>query len=247
MQEPKILGIIPARWGSTQFPGKPLHNIAGKPLIQHVWERAKESKLLEKVIIATDDSRIKEAAENFGAIVTMTSNTHLSGTDRIAETMKEESNCTHVLNIQGDEPLIDCSLIDQLCEKLSKNSDICMITAAILIKNNLDLANPNIVKTIIDKYNNAIYFSRSLIPYQTSENPAAPCFRHKGIYGYTKDFLLKFVRWDPSPLELTESLEQLRAIENGEKIHVVITEDDSIGVDTPEQALIVENQILRKN
>ena len=247
MQEPKILGIIPARWGSTRFPGKPLHNIAGKPLIQHVWERAKESKFLEKVIIATDDSRIKEAAENFEAIVTMTSNTHLSGTDRIAEAMKEESNCTHVLNIQGDEPLIDCSLIDQLCEKLSKNSDICMITAAISIKNDLDLANPNIVKTIIDKHNNAIYFSRSLIPYQTSENPAAPCFRHKGIYGYTKDFLLKFVRWDPSPLELTESLEQLRAIENGEKIHVVITEDDSIGVDTPEQALIVENQILRKN
>ena len=247
MQEPKILGIIPARWGSTRFPGKPLHIIAGKPLIQHVWERAKESMLLEKVIIATDDNRIKEAAENFGAIVTMTSNTHLSGTDRIAEAMIEESNCTHVLNIQGDEPLIDSSLIDQLCEKLSKNSDICMITAAILIKNDLDLANPNIVKTIIDKHNNAIYFSRSLIPYQTSGNPAAPCFRHKGIYGYTKDFLLKFVRWNPSPLELTESLEQLRAIENGEKIHVVITEDDSIGVDTPEQALIVENQILRKN
>ena len=144
MQEPKIFGIIPSRWGSTRFPGKPLHNIAGKPLIQHVWERDKESKLLEKVIIATDDSRIKEAAENFGAIVTITSNTHLSGTDRIAEAMKEESNCTHVLNIQGDEPLIDCSLIDQLCEKLSKNSDISMITAAISIKNDLDLANPNI-------------------------------------------------------------------------------------------------------
>ena len=201
---------------------------------------------LEKVIIATDDNRIKETAENFGAIVTMTSNTHLSGTDRIAEAMREESNCTHVLNIQGDEPLIDSSLIDQLCEKLSKNPDISMITAAISIKNDLDLANPNVVKTIIDKHNNAIYFAKlDTIPNQ--RKPGGYLLPHKGIYGYTKDFLLKFVRWDPSPLELTESLEQLRAIENGEKIHVVITEDDSIGVDTPEQALIVENQILRKN
>ena len=119
-----------------------------------------------------------------------------------------------------------------------------MITAAVLGINNLDLVNSNVVKTVINKENNAIYFSRSVIPHQNSESPAAPCYRHKGIYGYTKDFLLKFVRWEPSPLELAERLEQLRAIENGASIHVIITDDNSIGVDTPEQAIMVEQQIL---
>lgn len=245
MQESKILGIIPARWGSTRFPGKPLHCIAGKPLIQHVWEQAQKSNLLEKLIIATDDERIRGTAENFGAIVYMTSGNHISGTDRIAEVVNKESDCTHVLNIQGDEPMIDPLLIDQLCKKLKDNNNISMITAALEINDDLDLANPNIVKTIIDKHNNAIYFSRSLIPYKTSESPAATCYRHKGIYGYTKEFLLKFVRWDPSSLELSERLEQLRALENGEKIHVIITDDDSMGVDTPEQAELVENLILQ--
>ena len=122
-----------------------------------------------------------------------------------------------------------------------------MITAAVPGINNLDLANSNVVKTLIDKENNAIYFSRSVIPHQNSESPAAPCYRHKGIYGYTKEFLLKFVRWDASPLELTESLEQLRAIENGEKIKVIITDDESIGVDTPDQATTVEKQILAES
>ena len=141
--------------------------------------------------------------------------------------------------------MIDPLLIDQLCKKLKDNHNISMITAALEINDDLDVANPNIVKTIIDKHNNAIYFSRSLIPYKTSESPAATCYRHKGIYGYTKEFLLKFVRWDPSPLELSERLEQLRALENGEKIHVIITDDDSMGVDTPEQAELVENLILQ--
>lgn len=247
MHKNKFLGIIPARWGSTRFPGKPLHKIAGRPLIQHVWERAKKSKLLDEVIIATDDQKIEGVVKSFGAKVSMTSDSHQSGTDRIAEAVKSEQNCSHVINIQGDEPMIDPKLIDQLCEKMSERTEICMITAAVLIKNNLDLANPNVVKTVIDKENNAIYFSRSLIPYQTSESPAAPCYRHKGIYGYTKEFLLKFVRWDASPLELTESLEQLRAVENGEKIKVIITDDESIGVDTPDQAATVERQILAES
>jgi 3-deoxy-manno-octulosonate cytidylyltransferase (CMP-KDO synthetase) len=247
MQKNKFFGIIPARWGSTRFPGKPLHPIAGKPLIQHAWERAMESDLLNEVIIATDDQKIEAAVKNFGATVTLTSDSHQSGTDRIAEAVESHQNCTHIINIQGDEPLIDPRLIDELCVKMSERPEICMITAASLIKDNLDLANPNVVKTVIDKENNAIYFSRSLIPYQTSESPAAPCYRHKGIYGYTKEFLLKFVRWDPSPLELTESLEQLRALENGEKIKVIITEDESIGVDTPDQATYVEKQILAES
>ncbi|MBT7981304.1 MAG: 3-deoxy-manno-octulosonate cytidylyltransferase [Akkermansiaceae bacterium] len=244
MHKSRVLGIIPARWASTRFPGKPLHPIAGKPLIQHVWDQCKKTNKLDEILIATDDTRIAESAESFGAKVVMTSDNHVSGTDRIAEAAITDQNSTHIINIQGDEPLIDPDLIDQLAEKISNDSTICMITAAVAGINNLDLANSNVVKTVIDKENNAIYFSRSVIPHQNSESPAAPCYRHKGIYGYTKDFLLKFVRWEPSPLELAERLEQLRAIENGERIHVIITDDNSIGVDTPEQAIIVEQQIL---
>jgi len=244
MHKSRVLGIIPARWASTRFPGKPLHPIAGKPLIQHVWDQCKKTNNLDEILIATDDTRIAESAESFGAKVVMTSDNHVSGTDRIAEAAITHQNSTHIINIQGDEPLIDPNLIDQLAEKISNDSTICMITAAVAGINNLDLANSNVVKTVIDKENNAIYFSRSVIPHQNSESPAAPCYRHKGIYGYTKDFLLKFVRWEPSPLELAESLEQLRAIENGERIHVIITDDNSIGVDTPEQAIMVEQQIL---
>ena len=244
MQKTRVLGIIPARWASTRFPGKPLHPIAGKPLIQRVWDQCNKTHSLDEILIATDDARIAESAESFGAKVVMTSNDHVSGTDRIAEAAQTDQNCTHIINIQGDEPLIDPGLIDQLAKKISSDPTICMITAAVLGINNLDLANSNIVKTVINKENNAIYFSRSVIPHQNSESPAAPCYRHKGIYGYTKDFLLKFVRWEPSPLELVERLEQLRAIENGASIHVIITDDNSIGVDTPEQAIMVEQQIL---
>jgi len=244
MHKSRVLGIIPARWASTRFPGKPLHPIAGKPLIQHVWDQCKKTNNLDEILIATDDTRIAESAESFGAKVVMTSDNHVSGTDRIAEAAITDQKSTHIINIQGDEPLIDPDLIDQLAEKISNDSTICMITAAVAGINNLDLANSNVVKTVIDKENNDIYFSRSVIPHQNSESPAAPCYRHKGIYGYTKDFLLKFVRWEPSPLELAERLEQLRAIENGERIHVIITDDNSIGVDTPEQAIIVEQQIL---
>ena len=244
MQKTRVLGIIPARWASTRFPGKPLHPIAGKPLIQLVWDQCNKTHCLDEILIATDDARIAESAESFGAKVVMTSNDHVSGTDRIAEAAQTDQDCTHIINIQGDEPLIDPGLIDQLAEKISNDPTICMITAAVLGINNLDLANSNVVKTVINKENNAIYFSRSVIPHQNSESPAAPCYRHKGIYGYTKDFLLKFVRWEPSPLELAERLEQLRAIENGASIHVIITDDNSIGVDTPEQAIMVEQQIL---
>ena len=220
MQKNRVLGIIPARWASSRFPGKPLHPIAGKSLIQHVWDQCKKTQNLDEILIATDDTRIAENAESFGAKVVMTSNDHVSGTDRIAEAAKTDQKCTHIINIQGDEPLIDPELIDQLAEKISNDPTISMITAAVPGINNLDLANSNVVKTVINKENNAIYFSRSVIPHQNSESPAAPCYRHKGIYGYTKDFLLKFVRWEPSPLELAERLEQLRAIENLSLIHI---------------------------
>ena len=240
----KVVGVIPARWQSSRFPGKPLHDIAGKPMIQHVWERCQASERLEAVLIATDDDRIAQAATAFGAQVKMTSDTHLSGTDRIAETITDEDQFSHVINIQGDEPLINTELIDRIATTLIDNPSIPMITAALPMENHLDLANPNIVKTVISVDGKALYFSRSVIPYQDSESPATTCYRHKGIYGYTREFLLKFVRWQPSPLELTEKLEQLRALENGISIHVIITDDDSPGVDTPEQAAIVEQLVL---
>lgn len=240
----KVVGVIPARWQSSRFPGKPLHDIAGKPMIQHVWERCQASETLEAVLIATDDERIAQVATAFGAQVKMTSDTHLSGTDRIAETIADEDQFSHVINIQGDEPLINTELIDRIATTLIDNPTIPMITAALPMENHLDLANPNIVKTVINVDGKALYFSRSVIPYQDSESPATTCYRHKGIYGYTREFLLKFVRWQPSPLELTEKLEQLRALENGISIHVIITDDDSPGVDTPEQASIVEQLVL---
>ena len=240
----KVVGVIPARWQSSRFPGKPLHDIAGKPMIQHVWERCQASETLEAVLIATDDERIAQTARAFGAQVKMTSDAHLSGTDRIAETIADEDQFSHVINIQGDEPLIHTGLIDRIATKLIDNPSIPMITAALPMDNHLDLANPNIVKTVISADGKALYFSRSVIPHQDSESPATACYRHKGIYGYTREFLLKFVRWKPSPLELTEKLEQLRALENGVSIHVIITDDDSPGVDTPEQAAIVEQLVL---
>ena len=178
----KIIGVIPARWESTRFPGKPLHPIAGKPMIQHVWERCQAADRLAATLIATDDERIANTARAFGARVKMTSTTHLSGTDRIAEAIASESEFSHVINIQGDEPLINAGLIDELAAKLSETPSISMITAALPLVDHLDLSNPNIVKTVITGNGEALYFSRSVIPYQDSESPATTCYRHKGIY-----------------------------------------------------------------
>jgi 3-deoxy-manno-octulosonate cytidylyltransferase (CMP-KDO synthetase) len=242
-----IVGIIPARWGSSRFPGKPLHLISGKPLIQHVWERCQESQRLDRAIVATDDERIAACAREFGADVAMTAADHPSGTDRIAEAAETCPEATHIINVQGDEPLISPALIDQLAIELAENSKISMITAANPLKELKDREDSNIVKVVLSAQGNALYFSRSPIPFQRTpapDNHSAPAyFRHKGIYGFTREFLLQFVRWDPSPLELAEQLEQLRALENGTSIKVVITDDESIGVDTLEQAEAVAKLI----
>ncbi|MDC0088015.1 3-deoxy-manno-octulosonate cytidylyltransferase [Akkermansiaceae bacterium] len=236
----RTIGIIPARWASTRFPGKPLHLIAGKPLVQHVWERCQECTKLDDVVIATDDLRILEAAEAFGAKVVMTSTDHPTGTDRIAEAAASQPDAVYIINIQGDEPLIDPALIDQLAEALHADSGVSMATAANPIKDEELINDPNVVKCVLALNGDALYFSRSPLPYRRSESPALTLYRHKGIYAYRRDFLEKFITWEPSPLERAESLEQLRALENNARIKVLITDDESPGVDTLEQAIAIE-------
>jgi len=239
-----ILGVLPARWGSTRFPGKPLHRIAGKPLIQHVWERCQACTALEGLVVATDDARIFDAVGAFGGRAVMTSPDHPTGTDRIAETLAAFPAATHVVNIQGDEPLIDPALIDRLAAAIAAPGGPEMATAA----NPLDpadpaVADPNVVKVVCAKDGRALYFSRSPIPCFRNPVNGLPVLRHKGIYAYRRDFLETFVTWPPSPLELAESLEQLRALENGASILVLETDDTSPGVDTPEQALAIEKKL----
>jgi len=232
----QIYAIIPARWASTRFPGKPLHVIAGKPLVRHVWEKCQTVPELAATIIATDDTRIADAARAFGAEVALTRDDHPSGTDRIAEAVAAYPAATHVLNVQGDEPMIDPALIGELARTLATRPDLPMVTAASAISCDEDLQDPNVVKTVLSQSGDALYFSRSVIPYLRNRVPGLLHYRHKGIYGYTREFLLQFVRWAPSPLELAEGLEQLRALEHGARIHVLLTDDTSIGVDVPAHA-----------
>jgi 3-deoxy-manno-octulosonate cytidylyltransferase (CMP-KDO synthetase) len=238
---PKIAAIIPARWGSTRFPGKPLHMIAGKPLIRHVWERCRSARMLDDVIIATDDMRIAEAAFSFGAEVSLTSSKHRSGTDRIAEVAKKLKGVSHVINVQGDEPAADPALINRLAKTLVAGKNIAMITAANPFQKGEAVDNPNAVKVVMDRFSDALYFSRSAIPFFRDGNIPVQYYRHQGIYGYSLRFLLQFVKWKPSALEKAEQLEQLRALENGAKIRVIVTRHASLGVDTPEDVKQVEH------
>ena len=234
------LAVIPARWASSRFPGKPLEQIAGKPLVQHVWERCQECSRLDAVVIATDDERILAAAQAFGADARMTRSDHPSGTDRIAEIASFFPDHDCILNVQGDEPLIRPELIDQLAQTLKDHPDLPMVTAANPIEDEALLDDPNVVKAVLAGNGDALYFSRSRIPFpRTRGVPGLQTLRHKGIYGYRREFLLRFVSWPPGILEQTEGLEQLRALENGARIRVLLTTDDSPGVDTPEQARIV--------
>ena len=236
-----VLGVLPSRWGSTRFPGKPLHPIAGKPLIQHVWERCRQCSRLDEILVATDDERIFQSVSAFGGKAVMTSPDHPTGTDRIAEALRAVPQATHIVNIQGDEPLIDPALIDELAAAMAADPALDMATAA----NPLDPADPvvrdpNVVKVVTALDGRALYFSRSPLPFFRNAVEGLPVLRHKGIYAYSRSFLERFVTWPPSPLERAESLEQLRALENGASIKVLITNDTSPGVDTPEQALEIE-------
>jgi 3-deoxy-manno-octulosonate cytidylyltransferase (CMP-KDO synthetase) len=240
----KAAGIIPARWGSTRFQGQPLYLIAGKPLLRHVWEQCQLAKKLDSVIIATDDMRIADAAFHWGAEIALTSPRHQSGTDRIAEVARKAKRFTFIINIQGDEPLVDPRLVDKLVEKLERNPKIEIVTAAHPFSNPKDAASPHQNKVVLDRRGCALYFSRSAIPYSSKGSPVE-YLRHQGIYGFRRKMLLQFVKWKPTPLERAESLEQLRALENGVSVHVLVTKHGSPGVDTPEDAVALEQKLAR--
>ena len=246
---PSVALVIPARWGSTRFPGKPLHPIAGKPLIQHVWERAQKVRGIGRVVIATDDDRIAKASGAFGAGVLMTSADHPSGTDRIAEAASRIRGATHFINVQGDEPLIDPKLVGRLASALLRDDSIAMITAATPLTDGKEIRNPNCVKVVVGKSGRALYFSRSPIPFHRDGNDPGSLVKpllHLGIYGYRRDILRTLVRIPPSPLELCEKLEQLRALENGIPIRVLLTDHRGAGVDTPGDAARVEKILTER-
>jgi 3-deoxy-manno-octulosonate cytidylyltransferase (CMP-KDO synthetase) len=239
----KILGVIPARYASSRFPGKALVSIGAKTMLQHVYERVSMARYLTNVIIATDDQRIYDAARRFGGMVRMTRSDHLSGTDRVAEVASGDT-AEWIVNVQGDEPLIDPGAIDAAILPLLDEPSIPMGTLKKRIEDPCEVGDPNVVKVVTDRFENAIYFSRSTIPYP--RDPAAgqapsPTmdksqvhFKHIGLYVYRRDFLLRYPDMPVGPLEKAERLEQLRALENGHKIRVVETEYESIGVDTPD-------------
>lgn len=240
----KTAVIIPSRYGSVRFPGKPLALIKGKPLIRHVLERVSKCKNVDFFAVATDDERIYEAVKTLGHNVFMTPKTCKSGTDRIAYVAEKYLRQYKIfLNVQGDEPLIDPVLIDELAQELKKNKELEFVTAAFPLKKEEDIKNPNIVKVIFDKDGYALYFSRSLIPYNR-DNKKVKYYKHMGIYGYKRDFLIDFSKSKTSILEKAECLEQLRALENGKKVKIIISGKDSAGVDTPGDALKIERLLL---
>ena len=245
-----IVGVIPSRWGSTRFPGKSLAMIAGKPMIQWVVERVKQSRKLDTVIVATDDQRIADCVRVLGipnVQVAMTRHDHPSGTDRIAEAIQNMKNVDVVINVQGDEPLIDPSMIDELAEVIA-SGEWDMATAVTPIEDEAQINDPSVVKALFNRHGQALYFSRATIPHIRESSGVPPdgtYWRHIGIYAYRRDYLLKFVAEPPCLIENLEKLEQLRALDMGCRMKVVKTEDFGIGVDTPEDIAKVE-QLLQQ-
>ena len=228
----KIGCVIPARFGSTRLPGKPLADIAGKPMIQRVYERVTNAKKPEVFIVATDDQRVYDAVQSFGGTVVKTDANHPTGTDRLAEVAQQYTDLDVIINVQGDEPMIDANLIDQLAELFESDDVLQMATVATpLLEEEYD--EPSAVKVILNKRNDAMYFSRSLIPYPRHDFVNTP-LKHIGIYAYRRQFLLDYAKMEPTAAEQTESLEQLRALENGFAIRVITTDKRFVGVDTPE-------------
>ncbi|MFA5447636.1 MAG: 3-deoxy-manno-octulosonate cytidylyltransferase [Sphaerochaeta sp.] len=236
----KVIGIIPARYGSSRLPGKPLKLIMGKPMIQHVYEQALKTKTLDKVIVATDDQRIMDVVDGFGGEAFMTREDHPSGSDRIAE-VAAAFECDIVVNIQGDEPMIQPEIIDEFVEALLADPEAVMSTGCDQMFDKEKYENPNVVKVVSDLNGNALIFSRSVIPYPRYPETFA-IYEHIGIYAYRKDFLMKYIELEPTPLMSTESLEQMKVLEHGYKIKVVKTKfkHEAMSVDTPEDLAAVE-------
>jgi 3-deoxy-manno-octulosonate cytidylyltransferase (CMP-KDO synthetase) len=239
----KTVAVIPARYGSTRFPGKPLALIAGRPMIQWCYENTSRCKELSDVLVATDDARIVDAVKAFGGRAVMTSPNHPTGTDRIAEAAGFVPDADLILNVQGDEPLMSPEVLSELIQKM-RQSHAEMGTVAVPFScTDRDPQDPNAVKVVLDANGNALYFSRSLIPYpRQGGTPVAPLL-HWGLYAYRRDFLYSFVKWPKGRLEECEKLEQLRALENGAKISVIVTDRQSAGVDVPEDIAHVEKLI----
>jgi 3-deoxy-manno-octulosonate cytidylyltransferase (CMP-KDO synthetase) len=241
----EIIGVIPARFHSKRLPFKLVKPLLGKPLIQWTWENARRAHSLDKLIIACDDIEIKKTAESFGASVVLTSKDHTSGTDRIAEAVRD-IDVDFIINIQADEPLIHPSIIDILAEEIKSDSRLVMVTAKKRIEDQNQINAPSVVKVVTDKDGFALYFSRLPIPYKRDQGPKLDYYKHIGIYAYTKDFLYTFKNLPPSSLEQAEKLEQLRVLEAGYRIKVISTQFDSWGVDTEEDFERVESILSKR-
>lgn len=237
-----IVAIIPARYGSTRLPAKPLVDLCGKPMIQHVVEQARKASLLTNIIVATDDERIASVVRNFGGEVTMTPSDIRSGSDRIAYVAKDLSDADIIVNVQGDEPLIAPQMIDETVSPMISDPGILAATLIKKITTGEEVTNPNVVKVVRDTEGNGIYFSRSPIPHLRDRPDIGTWhthhvyYKHFGLYAFRRDFLMKFASWEESSLEKAEKLEQLRIIEHGYKITTTITTYDSIPIDTTEDA-----------
>jgi len=235
-----VIGVIPARFASTRLLGKPLADICGKPMIRHTYESVLKSKLINEVVIAVDDEKVAKVARNFGAKVIVTPKNILTGSDRVAYAAKELTQAKIIVNIQGDEPFIPATMVDQAIEPLLFDKSINVSTLAKKIDYVQELKSPSVVKVVFDYQNFALYFSRSPIPFvrdartNTEKIQLAEIYKHIGLYVYRKEWLLKFSQLQPTDLEQIEKLEQLRMLENGFKIKIVVTEFESISVDTPD-------------
>ncbi|MDY0112590.1 MAG: 3-deoxy-manno-octulosonate cytidylyltransferase [Candidatus Cloacimonadaceae bacterium] len=235
----KAVAIIPARYESTRFPGKALAKLLNKPLIQWVWEAVNNAELFDQVLVATDSILIKEAVDNFGGQAVLTRKEHQSGTDRIAE-VAESLDCDIIVNVQGDEPLINQKVLSPLLQVM-KDTSLPIASLMTPIKDFSLLSNPNLVKVVVDNDSNALYFSRSAIPFNRDNIPLVDYWQHIGVYAYRRNALMQLVKLPSGKLEQVEKLEQLRALEHGIPIRMVTTEYNGIGVDTPEDLLILES------
>lgn len=246
LRKQNIVAIIPARYGSTRLPGKPLIDLAGKPMIEHVYERTKKAKLVERVIVATDDERVVRAVQAFHGEVVMTPPDVRSGSDRVAIVVRDLASASLVVNVQGDEPMIEPAMIDEAVQPLVDDQTIIVGTLVKRIDATEELSNPNIVKAVLDKNGFALYFSRAAVPFASDGRAVEASYKHIGLYAFRRDFLLKFASLPETPLEGIEKLEQLRILEHGYRIKATVTLYDSIPVDTLEDVERVRMLLERR-